>query len=178
MIILALDPGGTTGWAKCTLEEVPDSIDAAGNLHVKRRGVFSWGQMGPHSHHLELQALLETAMSETQELHLVTESFQFRQFDGNRTGVVLVSVEYIGVARLFALQHPDRVLFTQQTPAEAKGFVTDVKIKKLDLWTPGLPHAMDAMRHLIYYQVARLQDYSYVHMWKPTPHQKGPEEYG
>lgn len=166
MIIFALDPGGTTGWAKCVLEEEADSIDEQGNLRTKRVGHFSSDQIGPGSHHMRLWEILGELVGQTQELHLVVESFQYRQSDANRTGTVLVSLEYIGIAKLFALLHPERVRYQEQTPAEGKGFVTDTKIRRLGLWTPGMPHAMDAMRHLIYYQVVRLKDYSYIDKWK------------
>lgn len=166
MIIVGLDPGGTTGWAVCKVSEEPKSMDDKGKLKVETTHEFTAGQVGPEDHHLALWNFLADRLYETNDLHLVVENFLFRQGDAHRTGTVLVSLEYIGVAQLFADTYPDKVKMTRQTPASAKSFVTDSKIKRLDLWIPGKPHAMDALRHVIFYQVNRLHDYTYIDNWR------------
>lgn len=85
---------------------------------------------------------------------IVYESFLYQR----RDKVDLRPVEAIGVIKLYAEQLMVPIL--SQTPAQGKRFWTDEKIKKLDLWVPGEPHAMDALRHLLYYQAFKLNDQS------------------
>jgi hypothetical protein len=66
-----------------------------------------------------------------------------------------MSREYIGVTKLF---HQERMFklgqkLILQNASQAKGFVSDKRIKDLGLWSPGWRHAMDGYRHLIYYMV-------------------------
>lgn len=49
-----------------------------------------------------------------------------------------------------------------QTPSQAMGLWTDSKLKKLELWEPGRPHAMDAVRHLLYYITVYQGDNRYI----------------
>lgn len=131
--IIALDPGGTTGWATLTIDL------------KKRTHEFKSGHLGPQKHHNSLMVLLEN--QHVRDTYVVSESFEFRQ--RARDNLVLVSLEYIGVTKLFC-ETRDVPLF-MQTAAMGKGFAKDVHIKKLGLWTPGYKHAMDAMRHLLYF---------------------------
>lgn len=133
--VIALDPGGTTGWA--TYRHTEDAVI----------GTFDFGQIGPHEHHLELYTLLTYPNGYEDEF--VTESFEYR--NANRPGLVLVSKEYIGITKLVAGQRNRP--FTEQTASKAKGFVRDSHLKRLDLWSSENRHAMDAMRHLIFYLV-------------------------
>jgi hypothetical protein len=134
--IIALDPGGTTGWASYT-----DFTD-------ERLAKFACGQIGPDEHHEELFS--DVLLAGTgYEVEIVCESFEYR--NANRPGLVLLSKEYIGVAKLSATMFSRP--YTEQTASKAKGFVRDSHIKKLGLWSVGNKHAMDAMRHLIYYMI-------------------------
>ncbi len=45
------------------------------------------------------------------------------------------------------------VEFALATPAEAKGFATDERLRALGWWFPGVGHARDAGRHLLLYLV-------------------------
>jgi hypothetical protein len=146
--IVALDPGGTTGWATWT--DGPQEE-------------WSWGQIGPQEHHKELNDFL--GLQQTQDFILVCETFDFRQHDNNRTKVNLISREYIGVAKLFAAERMSTPVVLQ-TPAQAKTFVTDEKLKAMDLWVPGKVHARDALRHLITYMVRVQRRYDLVESWK------------
>jgi hypothetical protein len=138
MIITAIDPGGTTGWATCD--------DQQNQLR------WRCGQIGPAEHHLELMAMLETW--HTHDFVLIGERFDFRGDD--RSDINLMAREYIGVMKLFA---QDRgVVVVWQWPFEGVGnssFVKDSNLKQLGLWVPGKRHAMDAYRHLLYYMTAK-----------------------
>jgi hypothetical protein len=133
--IIALDPGGTTGWATATEDGGTTS--------------YNCGQIGPNVHHSQLYTFLELQHSSKSDC-VVYESFEFRQ-GAQRANLNLMSREYIGVIRLFEQER--RVATFHQTAAQAKGLVSDTKIKKLDLWYPGWQHAMDAFRHLLYFIV-------------------------
>lgn len=137
-VIVALDPGGTTGWAM---------------LAISDRGRTYWdlGQLGPDEHHLELYNMIDRMYARAQDDNfiIVCERFEYRAY--SRPGLVLDSREYIGVAKLFAAQK--QVPFVLQSAAQGKGLVTDQNIKKLGLWSAGNRHAMDALRHLLYYVI-------------------------
>lgn len=130
--IIALDPGGTTGWASVRLEprKVPE---------------FNCGQLAADNHHSELNTLL--GLNHTDNYTVVCERFEYRAY--SRAGLVLDSREYIGVAKLFCQER--NVPLVMQSAAQGKGFVKDINIKRLGLWSMGWPHAMDAMRHLLFY---------------------------
>lgn len=135
--VLAFDPGGTTGWAMATL------------IHEDAKSfVYHSGQIGPEEHHLRLYNFMTNGWSPVPS-ELVCESFEYRNM--SRKGLELVSKEYIGIIKFFSEQTATPLTF--HTASAAKTFVPDDKIKALDLWTPGQPHAMDSMRHLLRYLV-------------------------
>ena len=123
-MIIALDPGVTTGFA---IHHYDDSIKTD---QVKC------------SHRAFYDLLVQFDPSE-----IVFERFTYQR----RDKVVLYPVEVIGVIRLFAEQF--EIPLYAQTPSSAMNLFTDEKIKKMGLWTPGLVHGMDALRHLLYYMV-------------------------
>lgn len=131
MRLLALDPGGTTGWASYTNKK------------------FDSGHLGeyPKFHNAMLRDFLNYEKPDT----LICENFKRVTTES----AVLVSIEYIGVARMWT-QDNGVDFFLSSTGNMA--FVTDAKIKKLGLWVPGKVHAMDAMRHLLWYMIFRLNN--------------------
>lgn len=133
MRIYSIDPGTTTGIARWNSE--------TGSLHLQ--------QIGPNEHH----AALYRDLALCGPTFVVCESFTFRPNPG-RKKVVLDSREYIGVAKLFCSINVAQ--YVEQQPSQAKGFWKDDKIKALGLWEPGQKHAMDALRHLLYFRVFKL----------------------
>lgn len=162
--ILALDPGGTTGWAYCEFLAHLDDNYVLELQHFK----FESGHLGPGDHHLTLWSLLLDAYGNIPNaklplIEVVCESFQFRQHinkDQAKTKVELMSVEYIGIVKLFAQVH--NITPTWQTASAAKTLIPDkgpqsnVKLRQLGVYKPVTHwvHAMDAMRHLLRYMVA------------------------
>ncbi len=145
--LLALDPGGTTGWAKVTNRYTSEGFDPH---HL----VFSSGQVGPHEHHKELYKLMHTHDCVT----VICESFEFRQMgEDTKKKVELISREYIGVAKLWCDQWDRDIVFQTASTAKAlipdKGPEADRKLKQLGLYVPGQKHARDAYRHLIRYML-------------------------
>lgn len=156
--ILAIDPGGTTGWAKC--EFTPSLLDEPITLDDFK---FDFGHIGPEEHHLELwdHLIKHSHLDDVlPPLELVCESFQFR-YDPRRekAKVELISCEYIGSVKLFAALY--ELPLTFYTASSAKDFIPDkgpqanVKLKQLGWYRPVTHwvHAMDATRHLLKYMV-------------------------
>jgi len=127
MTIIALDPGRTVGWA--TFKK-PNARDGYKSGQIKWDATWS---------------LLDSALIETHDIHLVVESFKHRQLPK----IDYTPVEVIGVVKEWARQND--VNITWQTPSQAKFFWTDERLKDYTLYRPGKPHANDAMRHLLYY---------------------------
>lgn len=148
MRVIALDPGGTTGWATYT-------------EYTDREPEWACAHIGPEEHHVDLYEFLE--IQHCRNTTVVCESFEFRQ-NRQRDNINLMSREYIGIVKLFGKQRNVPVVF--QTAGLAKGFVTDEKLKKMGLWAPGHKHAMDARRHLVYYMVNKLRRHDLVESWK------------
>lgn len=128
MKILAFDPGGCTGFAG----------------YVSDMGIVMQDQipMDDEGHHDVLWTLLELTHPDV----IVYESFTTW-----KAHVSAEPVEYIGVLKLWGLQHRDEVTLVSQSPQHGKSFWTDAKLKKARLYKPSLQHAMDATRHLLTY---------------------------
>jgi hypothetical protein len=144
MRIISLDPGGTTGYV------VWDSSHE-GVLYF----AGSWGQLGPDPHHEKLwRLLLEQDTYMSGNLLIICERFDNRGNDFAK----LVSVEYIGVVKLYqqVVQHAN-VCSGQGVVWQGSDVKTWADNKKLKacgmLLTPMTKwrHANDAMRHLLYY---------------------------
>lgn len=159
MYIIAIDPGGTTGIA------------------IWNGRHFEFDEFGGSVPHWTLWDMLSsryTTMPGNQALQIVCEDFDWRleeadraeREDGTsaetkkRTKIDYTAAELVGVVKLFAQSHDASL--TLQKAALAKGgfFGTEHndKIKRLSLWRPGMRHAMDALRHLLYYRVFTLQE--------------------
>src|SRR4051812_12177127 len=137
MKVLALDPGGTTGWAHY------DAITS----------VWTRDQIVGKEHHHQLWELLCTWQPDV----LIYERFMYQRRELDK-GVSLNTDahEYIGVAKLWVgTGNLQEVQLIVQSPHQRKIW-TDDKLKGLGLWIPGLSHAMDATRHLFYYLVVTL----------------------
>lgn len=147
MRIISLDPGGTTGWACYTESQLAS--------YVYNVNDFTYGQLGPHEHHKELYDLLRSGIEH--DYRIVCESFEYR--NESRSGLVLVSREYIGVVKLFCQE--TLTLYFPQTASVGKitgnSFVQPANLARLGLWAKGgksrMNHAMDAVSHLLQYMV-------------------------
>jgi hypothetical protein len=145
MVIIAIDPGQTTGWA------------IYNNQNGKEK--FSCGQWGPHDHHQDLYGWLE--LWHTQDFAVIGERFDFRGDD--RSDINLMAREYIGVMKLFAQERG--VVVVWQWPFEgvgSKSFIQPSNLRSLGIWVKGGAdewiHAMDAYRHLLYFMTAKPND--------------------
>ena len=131
MRILALDPGRTTGAAY-----FPDDD----TFHVDQRQ-FDYS-------HKTLYNYLRLVNPDI----IVCESFTYQR----RDKVDLSPVEMIGVTKLYCERNSTP--YREQSPAQAKKFWDDKKVRTCGLWLPGHPHAIDAARHLLYFMTFTLKD--------------------
>lgn len=122
--VLAVDPGITTGYCHAVIGD----------------GVL---MLHPFQSQDGVRAFYDT-VNKIQPRHLIMEDFEHRQ--RQRTKVILFPVQLIGVANLWA-DHYDRVV-TLQKPAQGKSFYSNEQLKRLGAYKRGIPHAMDATRHL------------------------------
>lgn len=131
MRALAVDPGGMTGLA--------------------------WYDDAPFFRSTETATYEETVRSVTDVLHndkpdvLICEAFLIRSNTHKLdAGSFNQTTDLIGACRLLCWQFDTE--FVRQTPAEAKSFADDAKLRRLGWYsvTPG-GHANDATRHLLTY---------------------------
>jgi len=128
--IIALDPGGTTGWATAIIEDhTLETIECG-------QGVFTalglWTMFIAYAPH-----------------YIVCETFRYRT--QSRAGLDLSSMKWIGICELYTEQSGDACLLKMQEPSEGKGFWHNGKLKDAGLYVPGKPHSMDGLRHLLYF---------------------------
>lgn len=134
MRIVALDPGGTTGW---TIYDTGDDI-------------WQSGEFGPDAHHYPLWRFLRRAHAgavEPSDFVLICE-----RFDHRNAVAELISVEYIGIAKLF--EQDNHVPLLLPASADMMMFGTNDKLEHLGILERPLKvkrHINDAKRHLVTY---------------------------
>jgi hypothetical protein len=126
--VIAIDPGVTTGYA---------------------RGKISEG----HLYYFPFQILddvddLWRRLVETNPRHIIIEDFEFRQ-GKQRTGLNLFPIQLIGVARLYSLIGNLQCAVHIQKASFGKQYYSDNILKNYGFYKRGIPHAMDASRHLL-----------------------------
>lgn len=128
MKVLAIDPGVTTGFAQGRISEghlyyyafqIVDDVD-----DLWRRLIA----FGPR--------------------HIIIEDFEFRQ-GKQRTGINLFPVQLIGITRLYAMIGDVQCAVHIQKASFGKAYYSDTILKSSSLYKRGIPHAMDASRHLL-----------------------------
>lgn len=130
--ILAVDPGLTTGWAAL----YPD-------------GEFRSGETkGPYEFLFDVQRLIQGPFpwEMVVERYVITPETvkKSRQYE---------PIEIIGALKFFSRHY--EVPLALQTPADAKAFSTDKKLKAMRWFRPALGHANDAARHLLCYSIRK-----------------------
>jgi len=142
--VLALDPGGTTGWATYSAYRILSTDE----VWVYSYETWTCGHLGPGDHHEELKQLL--GLQRVQDYQIVCERFDDRP--GGTFSVNLKAKEYIGVVETYCKE--ERVALFRQMPATAKKFVKNINLQRLELWEgTKWKHAMDARRHLLWFLV-------------------------
>jgi hypothetical protein len=171
--ILALDPGGVTGWATYTALRMitPNSLHVgqkislpfSNDLYEYFDEEWSGGQLGefngkkwaPKKHHNDLETLL--GMQHVQDFTVVCESFEYR--NESPSGLVLMSREYIGVVERFCQERNVPLVMQKAAVGKVtkKSFVRKENLERLGLWVKGgastWNHMMDADGHLLQYMI-------------------------
>lgn len=125
--VLAVDPGGTTGYAIFYVNgDVIKMIDC--------------GQIKGYSG-------LDRFVSIARPSVLVIEEFRVR-INAAVIGATLETIEVVGVAKYLAGLYEAMVVLQQ--PSQ-KTFFNDERLKALGLYQVGQQHARDAIRHALYY---------------------------
>jgi hypothetical protein len=79
---------------------------------------------------------------------IVMEDFEYR--NRARVGLNLFPVQMIGVARLYELTEPSgKCVLRLQKAAQGKAYYSDTVLKSINCYKRGVPHGMDATRHLL-----------------------------
>lgn len=159
--IVALDPGGTTGWAVLVMPS--DALTDADVKILSSVSLYTWGQIGAGSvmgkggsgaaanarkgvaaEH-EQVAEIADMIDSWPHAAIVREDFILRTLNKSRD---TLSPVRLGFAIDHLLWERGRAVFTQQ-PSMAKGTATDDRLKAWGLYRPGMEHARDATRHAI-----------------------------
>lgn len=135
MRALALDPGGTTGYAIGSwYEPYNEMLLRVGELPFTLDELFKF-----------IDDFISHA--ETNEAHIIYEDFQYRNVA--RAGLDLTPVKLIGIIELYRERFEPFVGFYKQTAATGKAFWSDDKLKAECIYARGRKHGRDATRHLM-----------------------------
>lgn len=133
MNILAVDPGLTTGF-----------------VWRDHDGSLTFGQARREPFLDFVLMMLEKAEHPT---HIVYEKFTITMQTIKKSRET-TALEIIGVLKWLASQHGCSI--ESQTPAEAKSFATDARLKASGMWSGAVnDHANDAARHLFVHMAKR-----------------------
>lgn len=128
-VIIALDPGKTTGIAVWD-----DGVFYAKELQFNETCTY----------------VEEMAQRFGDELKMVSESFIITQHTAKNTQATW-SLELIGVFRFLQRKWVSDDPLRLQMPSAAKRFSSDNRLRQMGFWTKGKGHANDAARHLLLY---------------------------
>lgn len=149
MYILGLDPGGTTGWCKYNSSD----------------NTYQFDQMDTSTRDMRVDFgnRLAKVMRTYDDLTILCEKFEFRKTDQHRDKIDYTPGTVIGIVeRVYASDYTYQTqLLIMQSADQAKEFWDDDKLRRVGLWKgTGAKHAMDALRHVLYYRTFTLGDQS------------------
>lgn len=140
-ILIAIDPGKASGFAVFDYTDL-DNIKVLYSAELDQMQTVG-----------EVDTLLSEAENPS-DYEIVMEKFTITAQTGKNTNAENWSPEIIGAVRYLA--YTEGVSFTEQTPAKAKNFVPNDRMKNIGIWhTGGEGHARDALRHGVLYLVER-----------------------
>ena len=134
--IIAIDPGKMTGWSE--IEYTSDSFTIKYSAELGMEEV------------LNQLITLDDGDGNRPDL-VVIEDFKITTGTG-KLGSPDWSLRLIGAVEYVAAKHGIPVV--KQTPANAKAFSTNTKLRAVDMWhVGGAGHANDSLRHAMLYMV-------------------------
>ncbi len=135
-VVLALDPGETTGWAKFSATPEQAVLEDYGQTKT-------WPIVDGVS------GISELLQQHTPTI-LVIESYRVYEWKvEDHSWSSVPTLQLIGCIKTLSIQHNKPVY--EQTAQIAKNFCTDERLKLWGMYPKGLRHARDAIRHGIYY---------------------------
>lgn len=138
--VWAFDPGETTGW--CHI-----SVHDDGEVGIFNCGEADHNQIGNMLY--DNQALKAAINNQAVEMAFVVEKFVMN----SKISQSPWSLETTGLIRYFGNHY--HIPIHIQTPSQVKNLIKNDVIKRADLYVPGKPHAMDAVRHALFYLVTK-----------------------
>jgi hypothetical protein len=161
-MIIAIDPGGTTGiavwvasmdaWTRHEIGPCSEDVTLKGVLTYLSGVVTLVEPFGPDSENC---------------IHMIVEPFEFRQDDRSRDKIDYIAGEVIGALRVWACERSFVKRIRQSASYGVEGFWTDDRVKKAGLWVPAKRHAMDATKHVLQYRTFRLNHLTLLDPFKP-----------
>lgn len=148
-VVLAVDPGGTTGYAGIRLDL---ATVLRGRAPISR-AIQEWtcGQIDGDEN--EQILYLKNYILKVTSCAVVIEDFSLRKFNRDRE---LLAPVRVTAALEWAIWQTDRVTkqnihIIKQMPALAMTCATDDRLKRTGLYRKGEEHARDAVRHAVTY---------------------------
>lgn len=145
-LIVSLDPGGTTGIASYYLLGEGRSGSSGGSFDYCE--TFNGKELGPEPHFKQLWSYLTNMSPDI----LLCENFDIQ----DNPAVSMISLQYIGVAKLYH-QLTGKALFMRPRPNKDIAWLSNDSLKRMGLYTEGMPHRNDATRHLVHFVVNELK---------------------
>lgn len=140
-LLISIDPGKASGFAVLDYTNLND---------VK---ILYSGELDQMQTVSEVDTLFTDA-EDPSDYEIVMEKFTITAQTGKNTNAENWSPEIIGAVRYLAWR--EGVSFSEQTPAMAKNFVPNDRMKNIGIWhVGGEGHARDALRHAVLYLVDR-----------------------
>jgi len=131
MVVLAIDPGKTTGYAIAVCDDVLKLLVQEDRLSLAEMD----------------QLLIDLIQDSQPNLHVIYEDFEYRNYA--RSGLDLTPVKLIGVIELVRERYEPFVHFYKQSAATGKAFWSDEKLKQVGAYKVGKKHGRDATRHFL-----------------------------
>ncbi len=141
--VLALDPGETTGWA----------LFVNGRLSRCRQIPPLASRKPDLQRAASLLQKLNQLYTGKLPITVVMERFSLYGHKAKQQiGSTFPTVEVIGIIRFTCQQLGLRVV--EQSASQAKSFVSDDRLRAMQLWQVNQRHSRDAIRHALYYILA------------------------
>lgn len=149
--VIAIDPGGTTGWSLIVLP--PDALSDPDEKILTSIAIHQHGEVSTYMgrNGVDGEAIcvddLWSLIKCWPDAALVIEDFVIRQYNRSRDFLSPVRV----TSALSYLIWKDNRVWHKQSPADAKNVATDDRLRRWGLYSSegGLGHARDADRHAI-----------------------------
>ena len=156
MRILAIDPGGTTGWTKLEIQRGSDP-------QVRDNHTWASGELNRKKHHYDLYTLLGLTNPDI----LLWEQYRTEPGEGWQE---TIAIQYIGVIELWLQERRNRrpTIRTYSYPAsKIKEFWTDRKLIHVGLYESGSTHIRDTRRQVLVY-LTEQRNLCYVRMLRSS----------